>query len=375
MEGVMKTMLIAKLKGMSIVLLAVGIVTAGLGAWGYVYSSPIAARELNAEASVTAWNIDAVDAPARAQDELERGNPAKAGKPRSTRRDISAEQRYYVLELQLFEQGPDNQVHAVTAPTKQALTEGKLVKADISQNEGVPVLSKVPYLTRLFQTTKVGVSYQAEVRRLDEGAVALNLLVQTSRAQEVDEDGTVVHGKSLHVMRKIKIGKLERFAFDKDSKGKMTSWVEMFLVLDGEGLSGAFAKPISQPQSDQEALQGNWQLIRAEHGGAVDAELLKRVKNWRVEGDKMIVDMQEPSGNHTEIIPFQLETNMSPKRITLTEGSTSPQPRLAAGLFSLEGDTFKFCVCPLVKDNTAPSEFKTRPGTVDAFYTFKRLSP
>jgi hypothetical protein len=52
----------------------------------------------------------------------------------------------------------------------------------------------------------------------------------------------VIVGRSLKIIRQVKIGQLERFAFEKDGQGRPRSWLEVSVILD-PGFS-----PSAQPQ-------------------------------------------------------------------------------------------------------------------------------
>jgi RNA polymerase sigma-70 factor (ECF subfamily) len=102
--------------------------------------------------------------------------------------------------------------------------------------------------------------------------------------------------------------------------------------------------------TDQDKLQGTWQVVRQESGGQVEkADDTKVV----IEGDKL----RFMNDGQVEEATFQLNDTKKPKEIDFT-GSENGQELLRLGIYELQGESWKLCLAG-VKE-ARPAEFASQ---------------
>jgi RNA polymerase sigma factor (sigma-70 family) len=249
-EGVLKTMLLNRLKTTLTALLAAGLLGAGLGLGGFFH-------------------------PARAGDEqpIPRTNGAPAPMPQTAGpippapakgEEGQAMPKAFVIQMQLFEGGPDGKVHALTPHHRHALSGGKSDTVQLAYKERlqdfageekaklfdrtIGVERAVGFVGAGRETVKSGIFYEVKVRGMGPDRVLLNLFLQKDDAEQADAEGTVIRGRTLKVIRQIKIGNLERFALEKDGKGRPVSWLEVSVILDPGFTPTAEPSPAPRPE-------------------------------------------------------------------------------------------------------------------------------
>src|SRR5262245_48112092 len=120
-------------------------------------------------------------------------------------------------------------------------------------------------------------------------------------------------------------------------------------------------------KSDQKALQGTWVMESLEvEGKQVPAEKLQGTK-LTIKGDKYIVRTKEA----THEVTFKLDPSQKPKAIDMFFPDGPELPKLAKGIYELDGDTFRLCRAQ-APGQDRPKEFVTEVNTGRFIVTWKR---
>jgi RNA polymerase sigma factor (sigma-70 family) len=126
-------------------------------------------------------------------------------------------------------------------------------------------------------------------------------------------------------------------------------------------------------EADMEKLQGDWELVRLEaNGQQVRGAKFADVGNLTIEGDHLFSLHREPSKSSWDGT-FKLDPSKKPKRITIFDQGRNGEVELQ-GIYSVDQDELKLCLNEDGTDKTIPSEFKTTKGSPFIFVTFKRMN-
>jgi uncharacterized protein (TIGR03067 family) len=118
-------------------------------------------------------------------------------------------------------------------------------------------------------------------------------------------------------------------------------------------------------RSDLDKLAGTWRIESSAWNGVEDPEVAKSV-TILFRGDKFIV-VDRDGNRQQETITLMPARN--PKAIDCTsKGSGQPAP----GIYSLEGDTFKWCSAGGA-NKSRPTEFSSRPGSRQSLMVLRRV--
>jgi len=111
---------------------------------------------------------------------------------------------------------------------------------------------------------------------------------------------------------------------------------------------------------DKEKLQGTWQVVGGEEQGEkiADAKLKMADMRFIIDGDKI---RKEKGKGGT----FKLDPTKKPKEIDLSDDKETVK-----GIYSLDGDTLKFCVASAGNDR--PTDFTTKKGDGRGLFVLKR---
>jgi uncharacterized protein (TIGR03067 family) len=126
------------------------------------------------------------------------------------------------------------------------------------------------------------------------------------------------------------------------------------------------AHPVSRSRrnADLEKLQGTWRIESSTWNGVADPEIAKSV-TVQFQGDKFIVI--DIDGNRQEET-IKLMTDQNPKAIDCaSKGGGQPAP----GIYSLEGDTFKWCTAG-GSNKVRPTTFSSQPGSKQSLMVLRR---
>ncbi len=113
--------------------------------------------------------------------------------------------------------------------------------------------------------------------------------------------------------------------------------------------------------TDQERIQGAWQLTAGERGGKPFPEDVIQNGQLVFEGDRMTTRVKDRSTTFR----FKLLAEQSPRAVDLDMDGT-----IGMGIYKLEGDTLTIVHTEAGQDR--PKEFTTRPGTPLILMILKR---
>jgi hypothetical protein len=265
MEGVLKTMLLNKLKTAMLFLLAAGVVGVGLGVSGSFYPTH-AAEEKTAPVPVAS---DKSQANALEQQPTPRS--ALTGPRRSTGKQ-------YLMQIQVFESAAAGGVRAASPCHRHAVREGEaesiiLVGKTMPHDFG----ERNQENATIYEAVMAGISYVVKLRELSAGHLLLDLCLKKEDVEhhQKEKDGILIWGRTLQLLRKTEIGKLERFVLEKDNKGQPSSWVELVIIRDSDdhhtllNHSGPLPFSDDRPNSPEKhslktELEGVWRPVRME---------------------------------------------------------------------------------------------------------------
>jgi RNA polymerase sigma factor (sigma-70 family) len=376
MEGVLKTMLLNKLKTAMLLLVAVGVLGVGLGVSGYCYRAHAAEEKTNHVIPV---------ASEASQQESPEGQPIT---PSTQGRPVPPLQKDYVMQLQLFETGPDGRVRAASPYHKHAIrrtgpetvtlhAEAKV--HDFGETNGANI--------KIYESAMVGISYTLRLKELNSGHLLLDLLLKKDdlKHQEKDKDGILVWGRTLQILRNFEIGKLERFVLEKDDKGRPASWVEISVIRDpgDQRIPSHGPAPLPFPSRPNTAkqnslkteLEGVWRPVRLERGGVRIREAeLDKIGKLGIEGNKLFpADVSSERGRFDSIWHgwLRLDPGKKPKQMTIFDEGPDGELQFK-GIYNLDGDDLVICINENGKDTALPDSFKTKEGSSFVFFHFKR---
>jgi RNA polymerase sigma factor (sigma-70 family) len=126
-----------------------------------------------------------------------------------------------------------------------------------------------------------------------------------------------------------------------------------------------------KPEADKEAIQGVWQVTAVETNDKKTpgkADVLQKIKKsqWVFTADK--VTIRTPGEGDIPPAAYTLDPSKNPKEIVLT-GHGDPQP----GLYSLESDVLKLCF-PGPQGGPKPTELAADEAGKNIFLTLKRVA-
>jgi hypothetical protein len=179
---------------------------------------------------------------------------------------VTTAKREYVLHTQFFEVDKGEMVQSATPPYRHAMSENKQESISIETKqsarefplgaksrspEGPPkrdagvgpsfnFLNSLEYSTpgrppesdAIVAPIQSGFSYEVKMRRLGPDHVLLNLSIRKDGDEQTDKEGTMIAGRTWKIIRRVKIGNLDRIPLAKDARGRPTSWLEVSVILD-----------------------------------------------------------------------------------------------------------------------------------------------
>ncbi|VTR91284.1 sigma-70 family rna polymerase sigma factor : RNA polymerase sigma factor, sigma-70 family OS=Singulisphaera acidiphila (strain ATCC BAA-1392 / DSM 18658 / VKM B-2454 / MOB10) GN=Sinac_7487 PE=4 SV=1: Sigma70_r2: Sigma70_r4_2 [Gemmata massiliana] len=130
-----------------------------------------------------------------------------------------------------------------------------------------------------------------------------------------------------------------------------------------------------QSKTDQEKLQGRWTVVSLELGGRVltpDELSKENVDDVIFEGDRVKPTRADPENSlwHGK---YKLDARRDPKQITVYDEEPDNTVMTFRGIYTLDGDTLKWCMNPDGTDVCRPEEFKTKKGSPLCIFTLKRV--
>jgi len=121
---------------------------------------------------------------------------------------------------------------------------------------------------------------------------------------------------------------------------------------------------LSLADPDLDKLQGTWRIESSTWNGVADPEVFKSV-TILFQGDMFII--VDKDGNRQQET-IKLMPDQNPKAIDCTS-KDGGQP--APGIYSFEGDTFKWCSAGGV-NKIRPTKFSSQPGSKQSFMVLRR---
>jgi uncharacterized protein (TIGR03067 family) len=118
-------------------------------------------------------------------------------------------------------------------------------------------------------------------------------------------------------------------------------------------------------KAELRSLKGEWRIIAAEMGGKA------------VESNDLVVFSSRKctiTNPKTKIVlenAFTIDPSKTPKQIGVTNTKTN---ETWVGIYELKGDRLR-AVFQGNKGGKRPTEFKTRKGSLEVMYTYKRIKP
>jgi uncharacterized protein (TIGR03067 family) len=128
--------------------------------------------------------------------------------------------------------------------------------------------------------------------------------------------------------------------------------------------AAARSAPNRQDVPDLDKIQGTWRIESSIWNGVDDPEIAKSV-TVLFQGDKFIV-VDRDGNRQTETI--QLMPDQNPKSIDCT---SQTRGRLSPGIYSLEGDVFKWCSAGGA-NTIRPASFTSQPGSKQSLTVLRR---
>jgi uncharacterized protein (TIGR03067 family) len=132
----------------------------------------------------------------------------------------------------------------------------------------------------------------------------------------------------------------------------------------GTAKVAASSAPNRQIDPDLDKLHGTWRIESSTRNGVDDPEIAKSV-TVLFQGDKFIV-VDRDGNRQTET--FQLMPDQIPKSIDCT---SQTRGRLLPGIYSLEGDVFKWCSAG-GSNTIRPTSFSSQPGSKQSMMVLRR---
>ncbi len=153
---------------------------------------------------------------------------------------------------------------------------------------------------------------------------------------------------------------------------KISMWITIIAFLCASACSGprspesvAEAGTSESAKHDSEFLQGTWRIESSFWNGVEDSEIAKSVKIL-FQGDKFIV--VDRDGNRQEE-RIKLIPDQNPKAIDCWSKASDGQAN--PGIYSLEGDTFKWCSAG-GGNKARPTSFASNPGSKQSLMILRR---
>jgi uncharacterized protein (TIGR03067 family) len=140
----------------------------------------------------------------------------------------------------------------------------------------------------------------------------------------------------------------------------------MMLVV---GLVFAAEGEKNDAKKEYERFTGTWKIESMEVEGKKQPEDLLKGFRLVIKGDQFTASQGDVmyKGN------FKVDVGKKPKTIDITFTDGPEKGKTLAGIYELNGDTYKVCLDPNGKDR--PKEFATKEGSAHVLEVFKREKP
>jgi uncharacterized protein (TIGR03067 family) len=133
---------------------------------------------------------------------------------------------------------------------------------------------------------------------------------------------------------------------------------------------GAAPPPLDPAKRELARLQGTWEMEALEVNGAeVPAKKLKGT-TLTIKGNKYLVKVKDTEYEVT----IELDPGKDPKAIDMYLPDGNEAPKLAKGVYDLDGDTFRICRHQMAGEDR-PRQIGSWPDTNLFVVTWKRKKP
>ncbi len=134
----------------------------------------------------------------------------------------------------------------------------------------------------------------------------------------------------------------------------------------------AVARPQGEAaKKDLKAMEGTWTITAAEVGGKkLKKEDQKEEIRLTVRDGKYTIhfgDKQVATG------ALKLDADKTPRQIDVTTDEGEFKGKTMTGIYEIKGDTMRVCFTGDGKDR--PTEFRTKEGSTQMLFTYKRIKP
>jgi uncharacterized protein (TIGR03067 family) len=138
------------------------------------------------------------------------------------------------------------------------------------------------------------------------------------------------------------------------------------LLAAGAVLAAAADDKKDDAKDELKKLEGTWQVVAAEQGGAALPEKTLKDMKAVVKGDMLKIVIGEATFLEFK---FTIDPAKKPKTIDATSTGEGDKGRQAPGIYELDGDSLKLC---LGKANNRPTEFTGKKGSGCSLFVCKR---
>jgi RNA polymerase sigma factor (sigma-70 family) len=125
-------------------------------------------------------------------------------------------------------------------------------------------------------------------------------------------------------------------------------------------------------KSDNDAIQGNWEVVSLTSGKEGDTREAEALKNatWVFEKEKLLVKIKKE--DKTLDISYKLDPEKNPKTIDFKLKAEAARERNIEGIYELKGDDLTICI-PSGRDNPRPTELEVKEGSERSLVVLKRV--
>jgi uncharacterized protein (TIGR03067 family) len=123
-------------------------------------------------------------------------------------------------------------------------------------------------------------------------------------------------------------------------------------------------------KADKEKLQGTWRHVSVIGNGEKLPEDFVKRRRIIIKDDKITEKEGEKTINE---VAFKLDATKKPRVIDADPPGESGKDKTSLGIYSLEGDTLKFCFTDPGQER--PTDFTSNPGSGRTLIVFKREKP
>jgi RNA polymerase sigma factor (sigma-70 family) len=362
-EGMVKSMLVTKIKSVLAVVLVVGLALGGIGTGVGFFTNPAAvAQDKGSGKAQPDKSVDG-DALKRAEADVKQAQAVvEAAKANLEQAQANYQYRKEVLEKfqELYKKAKE--AKQLSKTDQERMIGNWFITNDDSGRKGE--MWVITEDTILMHAKNLGVNAELYFHRVDAGKTPkqMDITVKKVKGQTVGviKGIYVLDGDELRLFLGVR-GKDRPAAFpEKPKQGEV-------LVLhrgaqtkaDDAPKADPPAQPKKQPEDiDREKLIGGWHIV--------NADSKRKGEPWNINKERLF--MYANRGGFSPGFVYRLNAGKNPKHIDLSV--TEKGGVFIKGIYALEGDELRICLAP--KDKDRPTEFASKPGAAE-FLILHRL--